>query len=124
MHNVEKPKPVPHADGVVGSVKSSTVDSLSKQLHELSVKISTVEAAKDAPSPLNANVFAQSSQKGNQHPGGKKKKGKKGEGNQNKPKPTNNVDGGKKEKKKVKFPCKLCQENHLSHQCTLIDQSI
>ena len=45
-----------------------------------------------------------------QQPDGKKKKGKKGEGNQNqnKPKPVKNADGGKKEKKKVKFPCKLC----------------
>ena len=65
------------------------------------------EAAKAAPSPQNANVFAQTSQKGNKQPSGKKKKGKKGEGNQSKPKPTNNADGGKKEKKKVKFPCKL-----------------
>ena len=30
MHNVEKPKPRPHADGVVGSVKSPTIDSLAK----------------------------------------------------------------------------------------------
>ena len=54
---------------------------------------------------------------------GKRKKGKKVEGNQNKPKPTNNVDGGKKEKKKVKFPCKLCHEDHLTHQCPLMDQA-
>ena len=59
-----------------------------------------MEAAKAAPSPKNLNVFAQSSQKGNQHPGGRKKKGKKGEGNQNKPKPTNNVDGGKKRRRR------------------------
>ena len=75
-----------------------------------------------SPSSQNANVFAQSSQKGNQQLDGKKKKGKKGEGNQNKPKPTNNANGGKKEKK-VKFPCKLCQEDHLTHQCPLIDQA-
>ena len=75
------------------------------------------------PSPQSANVFAQSYQKGNQQPGGKKKKGKKGEGNQNKKKPTNNADGDKKEKKKVKFPYKLCQEDHLTHQCPLMDQA-
>ena len=69
-----------------------------------------MEVANASPSPQNANFFSQSSQKGNQQLGGKKKKGKKVEGNQNqnKPKPANNVDGGKKEKKKVKFPCKLC----------------
>ena len=54
------------------------------------------EVAKAAPPPQNANVFAQTSQKGNQQPGGKKKRGNKGEGNQNKQKPVNNADGGKK----------------------------
>ena len=81
------------------------------------------EEAKDSPSPHNANVFAQYSQTGNQHPRGKKKKGKKGEGNQNKRKPTNNADGGKKYKKKVKFPCKLCHGGHLTHQYPLMDQA-
>ena len=39
--------PRPHANGVVGSV-----DKLGKQLHELSVKQSAAEVAKDAtPSP-------------------------------------------------------------------------
>ena len=56
------------------------------------------EAAKAAPSPQNVNLFAQTSQKGNQQPGGKKKRGKKGEGNQNKKKPTNNIDGGKEKR--------------------------
>ena len=37
-HSVEKPKPVPHADGVVGSVKYPIIESLEKQLHDLSVK--------------------------------------------------------------------------------------
>ena len=35
----------------------------------------------------------------------------------------NNADGGKKYKKKVKFPCKLCQGDHLYHQFPLIDQA-
>ena len=124
-HEAEKPKPGPHADGVVGSINSPTVESLTKQLHQLSVKHSTAEAAKAAPSPQSANVFAQTSSKGNQQPDGKKKKGKKGEGNQNqnKPKPANNADGGKKEKKKVKFPCKLCHEDHLTHLCPLMEQA-
>ena len=65
-HSVEKPKHGPHADGVVGSVKSPTMESLAKQLHEFSVKHTTEEAGKAAPSPHNADVFSQSSQKGNQ----------------------------------------------------------
>ena len=121
--SVETPKLGAHADGVVGSVKSPTVESLDKQLHEFPIKHSTTEAAKDSPSPQNEIFFAQSSQKDNQQPSGKKKKGKKCEGNQNKPKLTDNTDGGKKEKKKVKFPCKLYQEDHLTHQCPLIDQA-
>ena len=123
MHDVENPKPVPHADGVVGSVKSPTVDSLATQLHQLPVKHSTTEATKASPSPQSENVFVQTSQKGNQEPGGKKKRGKKGEGNQNKQKPMNNADGGKKEKKKVKFSCKLCHEDELTHLCPLMEQA-
>ena len=69
-HNVEKPKPGPHADGVVGSVKYPTVESLAKHHHELSVKHSMIDVSKATPSPQNANVFAQSSQKGNQQPDG------------------------------------------------------
>ena len=80
------------------------------------------KVAKSTPSPQNANVFAQTSQKGNQQPSGKKKKGKKGEGNQNKKKTTNNADGGKKEKKKVKFPCNLCHEDRLTQLCPLMEQ--
>ena len=91
-HNVEKPKPGPHANGVVGS---PTVEYLAKQIHQLSIKHSMVKVAKSAPSPQNAIFFAQTSEKGNQQLGGKEKRGKKGEGNQNKQKPTNNVDGGK-----------------------------
>ena len=92
-HNAEKPKPGLHVDGVVGSVNSPIVESLAKQLHQLSVKHSTTEATKAAPSPQSANVFAQTSQKGNQQPSGKKKSGKKGEGNQNNKNPTNNANG-------------------------------
>ena len=85
---VEKPKPGPHVDGVVGLVNSPTVESLAKQLHEFSVKESTTEPAKvSTPSSQSETFFAQSSQKGNQQPSGKKKKGKKGEGNPNKMNP-------------------------------------
>ena len=34
-----------------------------------------------------------------------------------------NADGGKKENKKVKFPCKLCQEDHLTHLFPFMDQA-
>ena len=60
-HDAEKPKHIPHANGVVGFVKYPTIESLAKQLHQLSVKHSRAEAAKAAPSPQNANVFAHTS---------------------------------------------------------------
>ena len=65
-HDAEKPKPGPHADGVVGSINYPTIEYLDKKLHQLSIKQSMVEVAKAAPSPQSANVFAQTSQKGNQ----------------------------------------------------------
>ena len=37
-------------------------------------------------------------------------------------KPANSADGGKKEKKKVTFPCNLCHEYHLTHLCPLMEQ--
>ena len=55
-HDVEKPRN--HANGVVGSVNSPTIEYLSKWLRQLSVKHSMMEEAKDSPSPQNANVFA------------------------------------------------------------------
>ena len=103
-HEEEKPNPGPHVDGVVGSVNSPTIESLTKQLHQLSVKQSTVEEAKAAPSPENANVFAQTSQKGNQQPDGKKKKGKKGEGNQKKAKSRKQCWWRKKRKEEGQVP--------------------
>ena len=43
-HDAEKPKPRPHADGVIGSVNSPIVESLAKQLHQFFIKHSIVEA--------------------------------------------------------------------------------
>jgi hypothetical protein len=65
---------------------------------------------------------------GNQQPGENKKKGRnnnhKGGKNNNKPKDNgnseklnNNVGEGKKYRWKVKFPYKLCTDNHLTHLC-------
>jgi hypothetical protein len=68
---------------------------------------------------------------GNQQPGGNKNIGRgnnhKARKNNNKPKDNgnneksnNNVGEGKKERQKVKFPCKLCTNNHLTHLCPKI----
>ena len=60
--------------------------------------------------------------KGNQQPGWNKKKGKNNRkgGNKNEnanynDKNARNVGGDKQSKRKVKFPCKLCKEDHLTH---------
>ena len=50
-HDVKKPKPGPHADGVIGFVNSPTIESLAKKIHQLSVKQSMAEVAKAIPSP-------------------------------------------------------------------------
>jgi hypothetical protein len=35
-----------------------------------------------------------------------------------------NASGGKKEKKKVKFPCKLCTNDHLTHLCMKLEEDV
>ena len=62
---------------------------------------------------------------GSQQPGGNKKKGRnnrKGGKNGNKAKDNNEKTGsnageGKREKCKVKFPIKICTDDHLTHLC-------
>lgn len=84
--------------------------------------------------PMSINVVKTSNPKGNQESDGKKKvwgkeKNQDRKGNTNKP--GKYVGGGRKEsKKKVKFPCKLCNADHLTHifpkiqdsQCLLVQQ--
>lgn len=84
--------------------------------------------------PSSINVVQPSNPKGNRKSNGKKKgSGRKrnqdGKGNANKP--HNEAGGAKKEsKKKVNFPCKLCNGDHLTHihtkiqdsQCLLVQQ--
>ena len=77
------------------------------------------------PTQIVSVLFVQSSdQKGNQQPGRNKKNEKNNHkgGNKNEnanydDKNTRNVGGDKQNKHKVKFPCKLCKEDHLTHLC-------
>jgi hypothetical protein len=41
----------------------------------------------------------------------------------NNDKSNNNVGEGNKEKRKVKFPCNLCKEDHLTHLCPKIEEA-
>ena len=130
MADIAKPKPSPHADGIVGSIHVNTVNLL-KQLQNLSLQIaSSNQAALSTPTPsqpTSINVIQASNPKGNQQSDGKrkgqgKKKNQEGKGNANKL--GNGAGEGRKEsKKKVKFPCKLCNGDHLTHLCPKIQDA-
>jgi hypothetical protein len=124
--------PRPHADGIVGSANVKSTDSVTNQLKELSLSQSAGGPASSVSSnPTQSadvhSVQSSTNPNGNQQPGGNKKKGRnnrKGGKNGNKPKDNNNnekmgsnVGEGKREKRKVKFPCKLCTDDHLTHLC-------
>ena len=72
-----------------------------------------------------------SDQKGNQQPGRNRRKGKnnnqkggnKNENAQNNDKNGRNAGGDKQVKRKVKFPCKLCKEYHLTYLCPWIEEA-
>jgi hypothetical protein len=79
-------------------------------------------------------VKSSTSPNGNQKQGGNKKKGRnnnckggeninKPKGNGNNGKTNNNVGEGKKERSKVKFPCKICTYDHLTHLCPKLVES-
>lgn len=61
------------------------------------------------------NSVQSTNPKANQHPkGNKKQHNNKGKGDK---KDTNNVDGGKMEKRESKYLCNLCMEDHPTHLC-------
>jgi hypothetical protein len=119
-----------HADGIIGSANVKYVDSVTNQLKEFPLSQSIRGPASFVSSnPTQSTdvhlVQSSANPNGNQQPGGNKKKGRnncKGGKNGNKPKENNENMGsndgeGKKEKCKVKFPCKLCTDDHLTHLC-------
>jgi hypothetical protein len=108
-----------------------SVDSVKIHLKELSLNQSvggTTSSVSSNPTQLADvhSVKSSTDPNGNQQPRGNNKKGRnnnrKGGKNNNKPKDNgnnektnNNVGEGKKERRKVKFPCKLCTNDHLTH---------
>jgi hypothetical protein len=119
-------------------VKST--DSVTSHLKELSLNQSTGGPTSSVSSNPTQSTDVHSMQSstdpnGNQQPGGNKKKGRnnnrKGGKNNNKPKDNgnnermnNNVGEGKKERRKVKFPCKLCTDDHLTHLCPKLAEAV
>ena len=103
-----------------------------KSVNYLSTKSALGQAMDSSqPTQMVSVLSVQSSdQKGNQQPGRNKKKGKKNHkgGNRNENANSNDKnywnDGGDKQlKRKVKFPCKLCKDDHLTHLCPQIDEA-
>ena len=112
----------------MGCASAKPADSVAKQVSQLSINQSASgqDTASSQPTQMVSVLSVQSSkQKGNQQPGQNKKKGKnncKG-GNRNKNdnnngKNAHDAGGDKQAKCKVKFPCKLCTEDHLT--CALV----
>jgi hypothetical protein len=132
-------RPGPHADGIIGSTNAKTTDQVMNQLKDLSLNQSVAGQAKASSSTTPSvdvhSVQSSSNPNGNQQPGGNKRKGRgnnhkggknnnnKAKDNNNNDKSNNNVGEGKKEKRKVKFPCKLCKDDHLTHLCPKIEEA-
>lgn len=98
--------------------------NLLNQLQQLSLQTSSsIHASPSVPmpsQPSSINIVQTSNPKGNKKFNRKKKgcgkKNQDGKGNANRP----HIDVGeskKESKKKVKFPCKLCNGDHLTHLC-------
>ena len=128
--DIAKLKPGPHADGIIGSVDTNAVNLLS-QLQQLSLQTaSNNQVTLSNPSssqPSSVNVVQASNPKGNQNSNGKKKgrgKKKSQDGKTDANKLGNNAGGGGSEsRKKVKFSCKLCSGDHLTHLCPKIQDA-
>jgi hypothetical protein len=123
----------PHANGIVGFVNVKSTKSMIRHLKDLSLNQSVGGPNSSVSFSPTELAYARSMQSstdpnGNQKLGGNKKKernnNRKGGKNNNKPKDNDNnektntnVGEGKKERRKVKFLCNLCTNDHLTHLC-------
>ena len=104
-----------------------------KQVSHISINQSSLGQDTDSSQPTQmASVLLVQSldQKGNQQPGRNKKKGKnnrkggnKNENVNNNDKNVRNAGGEKQANRKVKFPCKLCKDDHLTYLCPRINEA-
>jgi hypothetical protein len=108
----------PHADGIVGSTQTKPAEQLTKQLQKLSIQHSAASQTTALASPptkmLEVHSMQMTNPKAPQQPEGKKKQRKKGKGDK---KPTDNAGEGTTEKRKARYPCNLCAEDHPTHLC-------
>jgi hypothetical protein len=107
----------PHADGIIGSAQTKPVDPLSNKLQQLSIQQTTANQTSGSTAPptqkLDLHNVQMTNPKATQHPDGKKKQQKKGEGDK---KPTDNAGRGDTKNKKSKYPCNIFKEDHPTHQ--------
>jgi hypothetical protein len=113
----------PHVDGIIGSTNVKSADSTTKSAGGPA----SSGSSKPTQSRDVHSVQSSKNPNGDQQPDGNKRKvqtSRKGGKNGNKPKEkdnngkqNDNVGEEKKEKRKVKFPCKLCTDGHLTHLC-------
>jgi hypothetical protein len=98
----------PHADGIVGSAQTKPTEKLTKQLQQLSIQHSAANQTNALASPPTQTSEVHSVQstnpKATQQPEGKEK-------------PTDNAGEGTTEKRKARYPCNLCVEDHPTHLC-------
>jgi hypothetical protein len=108
----------PHADGIVGSTQTKPAEQLTKQLQQLSIQhsVASQTPALAAPPTQTSEVHSvqMANPKANQQPKGKKKQHKKSKGDK---KQTDNSGEGTTEKRKARYPCNLCAEDHPTHLC-------
>jgi hypothetical protein len=108
----------PHADGIVGSAQTKPAEKLKKQLQQLSIQHSVASqttALATPPTQTSEVHFVQmTNPKANQQLEGKKKQCKKSKGDK---KPNDNAGKGTTEKRKARYPCNLCVEDHPTHLC-------
>jgi hypothetical protein len=91
---------------------------LTKKLQQLSIQHSaasqTTALAASPTQTLEVRSVQTANPKATQQPEGKKKQCTKGKGDK---KPTDNAGEGTMEKRKAKYPCNLCAEDHPTHLC-------
>jgi len=125
--DLENPKSNPHIDGIVDFAQSKAVDLATIQMkkltiHQLAAGPAT-HSTTPATEPSNVHSVQTKTSKGPPQPINKRKgKGKKCGGGNNK-KLDKNAKGEKDEKRKVKFPCKSCDDDHLTHQFPWMEEA-
>jgi hypothetical protein len=106
------------SNGIVGSTQRKVTYRLSNQMQHLSIQQTMANQNWSTTTPSTHTLEVHSvkvmNPKENHYLEEKiKSKGKKSKGDK---KACNNVGEGQNKKRKVKFPCNLCMNDHLTHQ--------